>query len=634
MKIKACFLLLYSHVFFANLCLIYSQELPSFVETGSQSVVNIILYDHKNKEILRGKGIILSKEGLILTNYHLISNAHSAEVELYQGKFDWKDFDLGFSHRMDDRTKKKGIKTKTVSIEGVAALDKKLDLAVLKIKEKNLVPAQLKSSNELIMGEKLILIGEGAISRGTITNIQEVLKEKKLIQSTVSASESMSGGAVFNSEGEVIGTITFFDQQTNFIIPIVYASPLTEMKKLVPLSKLPKENYFTTAEGLYLKGVASVIQEQYQEATRHLEQVIKLDPENGEAYTWLGFVYDKLGDSEKALEAYHEACRLTPNNYKAYFESGKIYLKLKRYNEALEPLSQCVSLKPDFPDVFFNLGMAYESLGLLDKSAEAYEQFVKINPGPTWTGLNQLGSIYVKLNRYDKAAPIFQEVIKANPSDIKATYNLAYAYYMTGQYGLAVPLYMKLIDLNPEDAKTYYSLLFQLYDKSEQYEKAMEVCQKIISLSPDNPNHRFNLGIICTKIENYEKALECFNQALSLDPNFDPAFYNIGLVYFKQKKYAEAIKAFSEYTEIMPDNPDAFYNIGTGYLQLKKYEQAIKPLQRAVELRQDYDIAHYNLAIAYYAVGDRFSANVEYETLKTINSALAEKLREIIHKRK
>jgi len=114
----------------------------------------------------------------------------------------------------------------------------------------------------------------------------------------------------------------------------------------------------------------------------------------------------------------------------------------------------------------------------LENAATAFEEFVKINPGPAWTGLNQLGSVYMKLEWYDKAIEAFEEVVKTNSQDLKANYSLAYAYDMSGQYENAAPLYRKLIQLNPKDAKSYYSMLFRLYEKAGDYENAVIVSQK------------------------------------------------------------------------------------------------------------------------------------------------------------
>jgi len=614
------------------------EEVDEFLKGSNQAVVSIVAYDSDKKEIGQGKGVIVSSDGLILTNYHLICLAHSAKVHLAVGKIkqkvEWKDvFAPGYERSGTARMKAKKPKGKWVNVEGVVGVDKNLDFVVLKIGKKGYTALQLAASDKFEIGDKAhIIVGEESIAEGTITGLKNLIGTKIIAQINIPFSPEMSGSPLFNSKGEVIGIASYITDNSKLILPASYALPLIKKGKGIPLSKAVREDYFLTSEGLYLKGIAYSIMENYTTALSFLEESLKKNPNNPFTYSQVGFLYSKTNRYEKAVEAYREAVNMNPNDYKAFFGLGIAYIRLNQPQQAVAPLTQCTTINPQFPDAFYNLGLVYETLGELEKAAEAYQQFIKINPGPAWTGLNQLGSVYVKLGQYEKAIPAFQEVMKSNPSDLKATYNLAYSYDMSGQYDLAAPLYRKLMSLNPKDAKAYCSLLFRLYDKAGQYEKAIEVCQEIISQSPDNPNDHYNLGIMHFKLQDHEKALEAFHQALSLSHTFDPAYYNIGLVYFNQKKFTEAIDAFTKFSELKPDNPDAYYNIGVGYLQLKKYDDAIKPLQRVIELKPDYARAHYNLAIAYYAVHDRFSANEEYKTLKTLDPDLAEKLRKIIQK--
>jgi len=604
------------------------EEVDEFLKGSNQAVVSIVAYDSDKKEIGQGKGVIVSSDGLILTNYHLICLAHSAKVHLAVGKIrkkvEWKDvFAPGYERAGTEKIKTKKPKGKWVNVEGVVGVDKNLDFVVLKIGKKGYTALQLATSDKFEIGDKaLIIVGEESIAEGTITGLKNLIGTKIIAQINIPFSPEMSGSPLFNSKGEVIGIASYITDNSKLILPASYALPLIKKEKGIPLSKAVHEDYFLTSEGLYLKGIAYSIMENYTTALSLLEESLKKNPNNPFTYSQVGFLYSKTNRYEKAVEAYREAVNMNPNDYKAFFGLGIAYIRLNQPQQAVAPLTQCTTINPQFPDAFYNLGLVYETLGELEKAAEAYQQFIKINPGPAWTGLNQLGSVYVKLGQYEKAIPAFQEVMKSNPSDLKATYNLAYSYDMSGQYDLAAPLYRKLMSLNPKDAKAYYSLLFRLYDKAGQYEKAIEVCQEIISQSPDNPNDHYNLGIMHFKLQDHEKALEAFHQTLSLSHTFDPAYYNIGLVYFNQKKFTEAIDAFTKFSKLKPDNPDAYYNMGVGYLQLKKYDDAIKPLQRVIELKPDYAHAHYNLAIAYYAVHDRFSANEEYKTLKTLDLTL------------
>jgi len=638
-------LIFFSASFFISANNIHQEEISEVLKECNQSVVKIIAYDSNKREIAAGKGTIVSPDGLVLTNYHLVCQANSAKASLPGGKIrrkvEWEDVfhpsvELSGIGRADEKKKaKKKSKGKWVKVEGIVNFDKNLDFALIKLEKKGQTFSQLSISgpDRFEIGENIFIIAdEESVSEAVIIGTKEFSENRIFALLNLSLSAEMTGSPIFSSQGQIRGFVCNLTPKSHLIIPASYALPLIKKEKTIPLSKFSHEDYFTTPEGLNLKALAYSITDNYNKALSCLQESARMNPKNPYAFSQLGYLYSKLNQYEKAVEVYSQALSLNPNDYKASFGLGMAYIKLNQYQKAISPLTQCTSLNPEFPDAFYNLGLAYQILGQLEKAAEVYQHFIKINPGPAWTGFNQLGTIYVKLSQYDKAIAAFQEVIKIKPSDLKATYNLAYSYDMSGQYEQAALLYRKLVNLNPKDAKAYYGLLFRLYDKAGQYDKALEACQEILRLSPNNANNFYNLGIIYTKLKNYEKAIEAFKQSLSLDPNFAPAIYNIGLVYFKQKKYVEAINAFKKFTSLKPENPDAYYNIGAGYLQLKKYEQAIKPLQHSIQLKPDYAVAHYNLAIAYYVVKDRFSANEEYKILQNLNPELAEKLRKIIKK--
>ncbi len=613
------------------------EDISEVLKTSNQAVVTIAVYDSNKNDLGQGKGVIVSSDGLVLTNYHLVSQAHSAKVyltsEKISKKVEWDDVFYPGYERTGAEQKKKKSKGKWVDVEGIVTMDKSLDFALIKIEKRGHPASSVSSSDQFELGHKVFIVAdEESLSEGSITGLRDIKGTQKLAQINLPLSSELTGSPFFNAEGEVVGIASYLTDNSSLFLPASYALPLIKQEKATPLSKFAHEDFFSSSEGLYLRGMAYLITENYNNAAQNFEESVRLNPNNPYAYSQLGAIYNKQLKYEMAIPAFRKALSLNPNDFQASFGMGMAHLRLKQPKQAVSALIRCTATNPKFPDAFYNLGLAYQSLEQWENAAKAYQQFIQINPGPAWTGYNQLGSVYMKMQRYDQAITAFQEVIKSNPSDLKATYSLAYSYDMSGQYNQAVPLYRKLIELNPKDAKAYYGLLFRLYDKAGQYPEAIAVCQEIISQSPDNHNDYYNLGIIYSKANDHAQALEAFQKVLSLKPDFDPALYNIGLVYFNQKKFADAIQAFRKFAELKPDNPDAHYNIGVGYLQLKKYEQAIKPLQRALELKPDYALAHYNVALAYYVVGDRFSANEEYKTLRSLNPELAEKLRKIIHK--
>ncbi|MBN1273398.1 MAG: tetratricopeptide repeat protein [Candidatus Aminicenantes bacterium] len=614
-----------------------AQDVSEKLADINRAVVSLKVLDSGKNEICQGRGVIVSPEGLLLTNFHLISGAHSAEVLISKGdirkKVEWEDvFYPGYERSGQDKPELKA-KGKWTDVEGIVGYDKISDFALLKIKARNMTFVPLAKTDIFNLGEKLfVIIGQESLSEVSITGLNDFTSQKKIIQVNPSFPPEMTGSPLFNAQGEVIAVTSGFTQKSEIAFPAVYALPLIKPDKPVPLSKMDTGDFLKSSEGLYIKGRTLSLAQDYSKALQCMLEASRLSPDNPDVFSRLGYLYDRTNQMENATAAYRKALGMNPNDYKTAFGLGMSLVKQNRHQEALAPLLQCTQIRPDFPDAFYNLGLTYENVGQLQKAAEAYRQFIKINPGPAWTGYNQLGSVLVKLEQYNQAIPAFQEVLKSNANDIKANYYLAFSYDMSGQYDKAVPLYEKLIQLNPKDARTYYGFLFRLYDKSAQYAKAIETCRKVIDTYPPTHQDFYNLGIVTFKQGSYDQAYEAFNQALAKNSDFELAHFNLGLVFFKKKEYGKALESFLKYDSIKPGNPDALYNIAVAHLQLKKYEDAIAPLQKVIELKPDHAAAHYNLAIAYYACKDRFSAEEEFKKLRTLDATLADKLDKIIHK--
>jgi len=190
---------------------VYKKALPSVVNITSTEVRFDFFYGPV-PQTGQGSGFILNKDGLILTNNHVIENGQKVEVTLYD-KHQYK--------------------------ATVVTADKGHDLALLKINAPNLVPVTLaETSTGLMVGQRVYAIGNpfglsGTMTRGIISAIRSVKSPENgnpiedAIQTDASVNPGNSGGPLLNSRGEVIGINTMIasngaDQSSGigFAIPI------------------------------------------------------------------------------------------------------------------------------------------------------------------------------------------------------------------------------------------------------------------------------------------------------------------------------------------------------------------------------------------------------------------------------
>lgn len=171
-----------------------------------------------------GTGIILDKQGNILTNYHVVEGASSLIVGLADGN-------------EGDAT--------------VVGKDPANDLAVIKadLPADSLVPAELGDSSNIRVGQPVIAIGnpfglEGTLTSGIISGLGRTLPSARsgkplrgLIQTDAAVNPGNSGGPLFDAQGRVIGINTAVENPSgNTFVGIGYAIPINIPKQY--MSKL------------------------------------------------------------------------------------------------------------------------------------------------------------------------------------------------------------------------------------------------------------------------------------------------------------------------------------------------------------------------------------------------------------
>ena len=189
---------------------IYAKNIPSVVSISCLS----------SRGTASGTGVVLSADGYLVTNYHVISGAQEITVLL-----------------TDDRT----FTAQSVGYDAVS------DLAVLHIDAQNLTAAKFGNSDTLRVGDTVVAIGDplGVEFRGTYTNgivsainrdVEVNGRTMTLIQTNAALNSGNSGGPLINCYGQVIGINTvkigaFAD--TAGVEGLGFAIPSTQVKEIV-----------------------------------------------------------------------------------------------------------------------------------------------------------------------------------------------------------------------------------------------------------------------------------------------------------------------------------------------------------------------------------------------------------------
>lgn len=172
-------------------------------------------------ETAAGSGIIISEDGYILTNNHVISGADKITVYVNSGEDDAEE------------------QTYEATLVGSSENN---DIAVLKIDAEGLNAAAFGDSDQLEVGELAVAIGNpmgkvhGSVTAGIISAVEQELTIDDVtinaIQTDAAINPGNSGGALFDSYGNVIGVV-YAKSSSVSIEGIGYAIPVNNIKELV-----------------------------------------------------------------------------------------------------------------------------------------------------------------------------------------------------------------------------------------------------------------------------------------------------------------------------------------------------------------------------------------------------------------
>lgn len=199
------------------------KALPSMVSISVEYEVNYM--GMRSKSTGAGSGVIISEDGYILTNNHVISSSDSSSF--YQVS-DAKSIKVTI---YGDNTEYNAT---------VIGTDSQTDLAVLKIEKTGLVAAEFGDSSSIQVGEFVLAVGnpyglEYSVTAGIISALNREMTidgtTYKVIQADCAINSGNSGGALVNSKGQVIGITTLKlsgsgIEGVSFAIPINNTIPI------------------------------------------------------------------------------------------------------------------------------------------------------------------------------------------------------------------------------------------------------------------------------------------------------------------------------------------------------------------------------------------------------------------------
>ncbi len=218
-----------------------------------------------------GSGIIITADGYIATNSHVVDDSKKTGVMIT-------------------------LSSGTQHLGTVIGIDKKTDLAVLKIDAQNLTPAEFANSDGLYVGQEAYAIGNpggskfsNSLTKGTVSALNRIVSAGyvKYIQTDAAINPGNSGGALINEEGQVIGMNTIKLVGTDYE-GMGFAIPSNQVIEII--NKLIKYGYVNDRGTLGIEGQNCTL---YQSKTNNVPQGVVITKINTESPLYTTQVREK-----------------------------------------------------------------------------------------------------------------------------------------------------------------------------------------------------------------------------------------------------------------------------------------------------------------------------------------------------
>lgn len=332
------------------------------VNLYGKAVVYVEVQDSNHKVLGSGSGFIVTSDGTVVTNFHVIDGAAYATVTLQNGtKYD---------------------------VEGVLNYNKTQDIAILKLKDaSNLDTIILGDSSKVELADNVVAIGspkgyDNTISIGIISGLnRDNGRGYGDIQMTASITHGSSGGALFNTLGEVIG-ITYAGYDTagdiGFAIPIneakAFLQNTSNEKTLLEVNNISSNAKPAAPTGVTAWGVSSDSIALQWDSVKGVDGYYIYYSEDG--YTW-NCIEDSNGN--KILKqwgtGYSGGLKGLSSGQKIYFKVTSVKNGIESDDSTVVNATSIANTKPAAPKGVTVWGLSSDSIAIQWNQVDAIDGY-------------------------------------------------------------------------------------------------------------------------------------------------------------------------------------------------------------------------------------------------------------------
>ena len=317
-------------------------------------------------------------------------------------------------------------------------------------------------------------------------------------------------------------------------------------------------------EGYFLRGIAKYNLDDLLGAESDFSTAIRLNPVYTQAYTYRAITRSRLGNYDDALQDFREAIELRPDLPGPYYSRGVTRLLNQQFEEAISDFDKFIRQETKVVDAYICRGLSYLHLKDTVKAYENYNTAIKTNRESP-NGYNRRGTLYMQQRRFEEAEADFNKAIACDSTYLLSYFNRALVYSDTHRPLAALGDFDRVIQLDSTNSLTYFNRAM-LRSQIGDYNRALEDYDKVALYSPNNVLVYYNRAGVYAQLGEIEKAVADYSSAIELYPDFANAYIYRGRLraLLRDSKGAKsdrdtAQKKIAAYRERLSDSTYSIY---------------------------------------------------------------------------
>jgi tetratricopeptide (TPR) repeat protein len=339
------------------------------------------------------------------------------------------------------------------------------------------------------------------------------------------------------------------------------------------------------------------------EAVKCWERVVLLDPSNAAAYDSMARVALLKEEHAKAAQLWHKALRNDPNMFGVHFRLAHALMAMGQPQRAATALKKDLEISPEASWSYYLLGELYAQLKQFDQAKQSFQAAIQIEPkrAKAYYGL---ATVCMRLNQTDEARKFMDKFKELKAQEVTADKDRRSAYddleeirsrvaetcteagniyHRRANAGEAEQLWRTAAALDPKNIACRTNLA-ALYQWNNSVVQALEICEQLLALEPDNPTRHFNIGVLNARLKKFDAAEKAFLKARELAPRQSDSYRMLAQMHLETDRPTAETLALGRHAVRLEPKAENYFVLGAVHVKNGNPAEALAALQQAIAL--------------------------------------------------